>query len=124
MSDNIFETKFAQSKDNQFDGHKGGEHWKSLVGNYLATRHPMMACILRWAEGRGNNPVTSDSVESLRRRMDEDPHVINHLLWGFMNLNLTGAAHEIFSNTGQSNGVEVWRKMHALIYIYIYICSN
>ena len=48
--------------------------------------------------------------------MDEDPHVMNHLLWEFVNLNLTGAAHDLFSNTGQSNGLEVLRKIHALIY--------
>ena len=48
--------------------------------------------------------------------MDEDPHVINNLLWEFVNLNLTGAAHEIFFNTRQSNGLEVLRKIHALIY--------
>ena len=33
-----------------------------------------------------------------------------------MNLNLTGAAAEIFCNTGQSQGLEVWRQIHALIY--------
>ena len=48
--------------------------------------------------------------------MDEDLHVMNHLLWEFVNLNLTGAAHEIFSNTGKSNGLEVLRKIHALIF--------
>ena len=111
----IFETKFGQSKENQFDGQKGGEQWKSLVGNYLVARHPMMAHILRWAENRGSNPVTKSGVESVRLWMDEDPHVINHLLWGFMNINLVGAANEIFSNTEQSNGLEVWRRIHALI---------
>ena len=34
-----------------------------------------------------------------------------------MNLNLTGAAHDIFYNSGQSNGLKVWRKIHALIYV-------
>ena len=33
LDSTIFETKFAQYKDNQFDGQKGGEHWKALVGN-------------------------------------------------------------------------------------------
>ena len=79
----------------------------------------MMAYILKCAEGRANNPVTKDNVESFRRWMDEDPHVMNHLLWEFVNLNLTGAAHEIFSNTGQSNGLEVLRKIHALIFVAI-----
>ena len=103
IGDNTFETKFAQVKDNQFDGQKGEEQWKSLVGNYLATRRPTMAYIWRWAESRGSNPVTRDEVESFRCWMDEDLHVVDHLLWGFLNLNLTGAAREIFSNTGQSN---------------------
>ena len=86
------------------------------MGNYLVARHPTMAHILRWAENRGSSPVTKDDVESFRRWMDEDPHVINHLLWGFMNINFVGAAKEIFSNTDQSNGLEVWRRIHALIY--------
>ena len=105
-----------QLKENQFDRQKGGEQWKSLVGNYLVIRHHMMAYILRWAEGRGNNPVTRDAVESFKRWMDEDPHVIDHLLWRFLNLNLAGAARGIFSNTCFSNGLEVWRKIHALIF--------
>ena len=115
MDSTIFETKFAQYKENQFDGQKGGEHWKSLVGNYFVYRHPMMTHILEWAENRGSNPVTKGDVEKLRPWMNEDPHVINHLLWGFLNINLVGAAKDIFSNTEQSNGLEVWRKIHALI---------
>ena len=114
MDSTIFETKFAQYKENQFDGQKGGEHWKSLVGNYCVARHHMMTHILEWAENRGSNPVTKDDVEKLRPWMNEDPHVINHLLWGFLNINLVGAAKDIFSNTEQSNGLEVWRKIHAL----------
>ena len=86
-------------------------------GNYLATRHPMMAYVLRWAENRGKNRVIRDEVESFRRWMIEDPHVVDHFLWGFRDLNLTGAAREIFSNTGRSNGLEVRRKIHALIFV-------
>ena len=52
IGDNTFETKLPQLKDNQFDGQKGGEQWKSLVGNYLVSRHPMMAYVPRWAENR------------------------------------------------------------------------
>ena len=48
--------------------------------------------------------------------MHEDPHVIDHLLWGVLELNFTSAAREIFCNTGRSQGLEVWRKIDALIY--------
>ena len=60
--------------------------------------------------------MTREAVEELKGWMDEDPDVVDHLLWGFLNLNLAGAAREIFCNTGQSQGFEVWRKIHALIY--------
>ena len=79
----------------------------------LVARHPMMAYVLKLAEGRANNPVTKDNVESFRRRIDEDLHVMNHLLWEFVNVSLTGATHEILSNTSQSNGLEVLRQIQA-----------
>ena len=67
------ETKFAQLKKNKFYGQRGREQWKSLVGNYLVTRHRIY--ILGWAESCGGNPVTKAAVESLRRWRDEDPPV-------------------------------------------------
>ena len=75
-----------------------------------------MQYVLKLAEIRGNVPVTREAVGESRGWMDEDPHVIEHLLWGFLDLNLTGAAREIFCITGQSQGFEVWRTIHALIY--------
>ena len=114
--DSTFETKYANDSKNQFDGQSGGEQWKSVVGNYLVTRCPIMFHVLKWAETRGNAPITREAVEDLKGWTDEDPLIIDHLMWGFLHLNLTGAAREIFCNTCHSQGVEVWRKIHVLIY--------
>ena len=114
--DNTFETKYASDAKTQFDGQKDGEQWESVVGNYLISRSPIMAHALRWAAARGNTPITKEAVESLRGWMDEDPLVVDHLLWGFLNINLTGAAREIFCNVGAGQGLEVWRRIHVTIY--------
>ena len=51
-------------------------------------------------------------VESLRPYLDEDPVGINHALWAVTNVNFVEAAREIFCNTQQSNGFEVWRDIN------------
>ena len=58
-----------------------------------------MYYMLKWAETREKTPITREAVEQLRGWMDEDPHTVDHLLWGFLSVNLTGAARDIFCNT-------------------------
>ena len=112
----IFETKFAQEAKNTYDGSKGGEAWKVLIRGYLLGRVPMMKYVLKWAEDHGSNPVTAQGIAGLVDYLDEEPMVLIHLLWAFLNVNLTGAAREIFCNVEDSQGLEVWRRVHRHIY--------
>ena len=112
----IFETKFAQESKNQFAGVRGGEAWKVLIRGYLLGRAPIMKFLLKWAEDFGTMEITSDAVQGLKMFMDEDPEVMDHLLWAFLNINLTGAAREIFCNCQDSQGLEAWRRINRLIF--------
>ena len=105
-----FETKFAQESRNQYDGgRKGGEAWKVLIRGYLLGKVPMMRYVLKWAEEHGAHEVTAPGIQGLAPFLDEDPHVMSHLLWAFLNVNLVGAAREVFCNVGDSQGLEAWR---------------
>ena len=112
----IFETKFAQESRNQFDGSKGGEAWKVLIRGYLLGKIPMMKHILKWAEDNKTTEIHTGAVGSLGPYLDEDPFVISHLLWAFLNVNLTGKAREVFCNVPDSQGLEAWRRINLLIY--------
>ena len=61
--------------------------------------------------------MSIDNVRGLQPYLDEDPGVINHLLWGFLGINLTGAARDIFGNGNYSNWLEAWRKLYRHIFI-------
>ena len=76
----------------------------------------MMGCLLKWAEDHGGNNVTMEGIQQLINFLDEDPIVVNHLLWAFLNVNLTGRAREIFCNVQDSQGFEAWRRVHRHIY--------
>ena len=41
--------------------------------------------------------------------IDGDAEIMSHHLWRYLNLNLTGDAKLIHSNTDGSNGLEIWR---------------
>ena len=113
----IFETKFSQESRNQYDGGaKGGEAWKVLIRGYTLGKIPMMKYLLKWAEDHATAEVTAQGLRGLAPYLDEDPFVINHLLWAFLNVNLTGKAREIFCNVGDSQGFEAWRRINGLIY--------
>ena len=113
----VFETKTASENKNQYDGgDKGGESWKTLIRGYLLGRVPMMKWVLKWAEDFGNNFIDPTHIQSLRNYLDEDPDVLNHLLWAFLNINLTAKAREIFCNVPDSQGLEAWRRIHCHIY--------
>ena len=112
----VFETKFGQESKNQFDGSKGGEAWKVLIRGYLLGKVPMMGPILKWVEEHGSQPVTEAGIVGLMMKLDEDPFIVNHLLWAFLNINLTSKAREIFCNVNDSQGFEAWRRIHRHIF--------
>ena len=111
-----FETKVGQESKNQYDGGKGGEAWKVLIRGYLLGKAPMMGHLLKWAEDHGSASVTMESIGTLVGCLDEDPFVIGHLLWAFLNVNLTHKAREVFCNVPDSHGFEAWRRIHRHIY--------
>ena len=112
----LFDTKFGQDVRNQYDGGKKGEEWKAGMRTYLIGVHPPMRQLLTWAERREQNPITPETLETLKCWMDEDPVMIGHFLWAFLGVNLTGAALAIHANCGESNGFEVWRRIHQSIF--------
>ena len=107
----VFEIKYAQDSRNQYDGGKSGTAWHTLTRGYLMSRCPIVKQLLQWAEDFKKETVTAQHVEALWYYMDEDPSVVNHLLWAFFNVNLTAAAREIFCNVEDFNGLEVWRRI-------------
>ena len=111
----IFETKFAQEKQNQWDGKADGHGWKEFIRCYLIGRMPQVKHVLKWAEQHQACEIATTSVAQLRPHMDEDPVVINHLLWAFFNVNLVDKARDIFCNVEESHGLEVWRRVVARI---------
>ena len=103
----LFEMKFALETRNQFDGNKNGTHWKRIVSGYFIGQYPKMFDILNWAEQQRNSTITTELAQSLQPWVDDDILIISHLMWGFLNVNLTDSAFEIFSNVPISNGLDV-----------------
>ncbi len=107
----IFESKFAQETRNQFNGGKDGASWRVLIRGYIVGKLPMAKWLLQWAEDYKAVGIPMADVNALAARMEEDPIVINHLLWAFFNINLVNEAREIFCNVEDSHGLEVWRRI-------------
>ena len=77
---------------------------------------PMMKHMLRWAESYGSVAITASDIANMVPYLDEDPAVMSHLLWAFLNVNLTQAAREIFCNVPDSEGFEAWRRVYCHIF--------
>ena len=107
----IFESKFAQEARNQFNGGKDGASWKVLIRGYFVGRLPVCKQLLQWAEDYKANVITMQNVQELDGWIEENPMIVNHLLWAFFNVNLVGEAREIFCNVEDSHGLEVWRRI-------------
>ena len=75
--------KIAQDPKNQFDGGKTGTEWRSKTRGYLMGCLPITKDLLDWAERPGKTPLIAEAVPSLAPHMEEDPMVVNHLLWAF-----------------------------------------
>ena len=113
----VLDVKHAMDVKHQYDGNdKDGESWKSRTRDYFVGRIPILKWLLKWAEDFGVEAVTKERIMSLYGYIDEDPGTVNHLLWAYLSVNLTKGAREIFSNVDDSNGLEVWRRMHKHIF--------
>ena len=56
---------------------------------------PIMKHLLAWAERHGTVPISESEVEALGCHLDECLVVIRHLLWAFLNVNLSGRERNI-----------------------------
>ena len=83
-----------------------------LMRGYFVSKVPMMSCVIKWIEDHGGSDVTADGIGGLRSFLDEDPYVMSHLMWGYLNVNLTAKAREIFCNVPDSQGFEAWRRIN------------
>ena len=50
-------------------------------------------------------------VASLETVNGVGPNVLDGQLWAFLNLNLTGQAHEVFNTVPAMHGLDVWRRV-------------
>ncbi len=69
--------------------------------------------LLKWVEGRQHTKITEADVRGLQSQLmlENSAVVMSHHVWRYLNLNLTGDAKTIHTNTDDSNGLEVWRKL-------------
>ena len=90
-----------------YDGKSQGAMWKLKV---------TIGDILAWTE-KQDKPVTFEQLkaklyvasDSVPSRID--PIVLSHLLWGFLNTNLSGDAFTTYGNVKRSHGFEAWRRV-------------
>ena len=72
-----------------------------------------MGPLLRWTEKQAE-PVTYDIIDRAQKsdlelaKMTNNPEVLAHHLWGFLNLNLQDDAWEVFDSVEVGNGLGVW----------------
>ncbi len=83
---------------------------------YLIGRAPGIETLLKWAESRNlqrdPQPIDRNEVGVQTTPNGVDPSVLDGHMWGFLNLNLTGQAKEIFNNVPPMHGLEVWRRVN------------
>ena len=110
----MFEDKLAQDSKNQYNGASNdAPAWRIFMRNYLFGVMHEIDPLFDWAEARQHEPITMEALEEhcAGMMMECDPKVLNHHLWKYLNLNLTGDAKLILQNTPRANGLEAWRKL-------------
>ena len=116
-SKNPFDTKDAKENLPRYDGRTKREYWRKMVSYYLYSKCVDMGPLLKWAEQQ-TEPLTAASIEEALlsdpevRKITNDPEVLAHHLWGFLNISLTEDAWEIFDNADVGQGLEVWRLLN------------
>ena len=105
----LFEAKEAKILP-QYNGKDKGTFWRKKVSFYLASRCPEITAILQWAE-RSEGEIDEDRLANYGHMGEEDAGVLGQHLWGFLNLNLTDEAWEVFENVPHGNGFEAWRRV-------------
>ncbi len=80
---------------------------------YLTSRCPEMTSILQWAE-QEETEITDEVIRQYGHMGELDGEDVVHLnrhLWGFLNINVTDDAWEVFENVDRGQGFEAWRKV-------------
>ncbi len=109
-----FDTKAARDELPRYNGKDKAELWRKKVTYYLHSRNANMKNLLRWAELEAE-PITSETLTQATYHADtlamlsDDAEVLSYHLWGFLNVNLTDAAWDLFDGVTIENGLEVWR---------------
>ena len=109
----LFDDKVALSPEYAYHGGDGGDRWRMKTYGYLISKCPILAKILKWAEGCDNKSITKDVWKSENTQemwMTEINLVkLSDALWGFLNTCLKGEAHTTFENAEELNGFDGWR---------------
>ncbi|MBV60664.1 MAG: hypothetical protein CMH65_05125 [Nevskiales bacterium] len=109
-----FDSKAARDELPRYDGKTKPELWRKKVTYYLHSKNANMQNLLRWAELQ-KDPITSETLaiavyeENSLAMLSDDPEALSYHLWGFLNVNLTDAAWDLFDGVDMENGLEVWR---------------
>ena len=109
-----FDTKDAKDNVPRYDGRTKREYWRKMVSYYLYSKVVDMGALLKWTEQQ-KVPITPETIAEAQRtggdlnKLVNDPDVLAHFLWGFLNISLTDDAWEIFDNVEVGEGLEVWR---------------
>ena len=108
----LFECKFKDELP-RYDGRKEGVSWRKKVRNFLTSRCPDMAEALNKAER--STSIPHGSLDNEFTAGGASVAVLDALLWGFLNTNLTDDAWNILDVVsgaeGHTRGLEVWRRL-------------
>ncbi len=98
-----------------YNGKDKCDVWRRRTSYYLMSKVPDIKPLLEWAERQPDTINNEDlrinaELIALRNtgRLSVDPEIIS--FHGFLNLNLTDYAWEIFEGCKEENGLEVWRR--------------
>ncbi len=109
-----FDSKAARDELPRFNGKDKPELWRKKVTYYLHSKNANMQNLLRWAELQ-TEEITSQRLADAINHADslamlsDDPETLSYHLWGFLNVNLTDSAWDLFDSVSIENGLEVWR---------------
>ena len=118
LQSKIFEEKTAREATYVYEGipENGGHAWRSDTSDYLISKCPGAGPWLSWVEEQGSKDITHGMIDAKKQSGELmtdalSPHVLSHLLWGFLQHGLRGVARQTFKNTPRQDGFNVWRKL-------------
>ena len=109
----LYSSKDAQQSLPNYDGtaRSDADYWYKKTRNHLISQHRDLKPFLDWSESKGATSITMSDVQNYGGMLDLDPKEIANEVWGFLNSNLIGEAHNSFLGVEETNGAEAWRKV-------------